>query len=208
DSTLAVINEYRDSISVIVSEKDRGMYDALNKGLSYVNGELWASLNADDRYSSGTVLSEVAKIYDEDFSCSIYYGDLNIISSNGERYRRTIDANIKDIVSYGQCSIVTQPASFINCKLNKDVSFDTQYQCASDYDYIVKCALNGPCKRLKICITDFYRHEGSITEKYKSIMKRETDDIAVYYAAQLNLIKLFSIIRKGCLALKRGVVNL
>ncbi|UTW02469.1 glycosyltransferase [Amphritea atlantica] len=205
DSTVNIINEYRDQLSAFVSESDEGMYYALNKGLKYVKGGLWASLNADDRYSSNSVLSRVADSYIRDSSFSIYYGDLKIISDNKARYRRTINSDAKDIVIYGQCSIVTQPSSFINFGLNHSVVFDTRYKCAADYDYIVRCALNGKCKRLDFCVTDFYRHEGSVTEKYSALMQSETDDISKSYVRELEYNRFYVEFRKIYLKFKRGV---
>lgn len=55
DGTLSIIDKYKDSISVVVSEKDNGMYDAIAKGLSLATGEIMAYINADDTYFPHTL---------------------------------------------------------------------------------------------------------------------------------------------------------
>ena len=55
DGTLEVIKKYQDDISIIVSEPDKGIYDAMNKGIERANGELIGIINADDWYEANAV---------------------------------------------------------------------------------------------------------------------------------------------------------
>ena len=59
DGTVDIVNSYGDKISKFVSEKDKGIYDAMNKGLSYVTGDVVGILNSDDFYISNTIISEI-----------------------------------------------------------------------------------------------------------------------------------------------------
>ena len=59
DGTLDVLAPYRDRIATLISEPDRGLYDAMNKGLKAATGDVVAILNADDVYASSTVLAQV-----------------------------------------------------------------------------------------------------------------------------------------------------
>jgi len=59
DGTIEVINRYRDRISRIVSERDNGIYDAMNKGLSFASGEWVTFMNAGDAFTDSSVLSRV-----------------------------------------------------------------------------------------------------------------------------------------------------
>ncbi len=52
DRTLEIINKYKDQISVVISEKDKGIYDAMNKGLARVTGDVVGILNSDDLYKN------------------------------------------------------------------------------------------------------------------------------------------------------------
>ncbi len=75
DSTLDIIQEYRGSLATVVSEPDKGMYDAMNKGLKLVNGEIVGILNCDDFYPDIDTLIKVIKVFD-DPEIEACYGDL------------------------------------------------------------------------------------------------------------------------------------
>jgi glycosyltransferase involved in cell wall biosynthesis len=80
DGTLKIIDEYRSSISRTVSEPDKGVYDAMNKGIKLASGEIIGILNADDMYADENVISRVAAAFERKGieSC---YGDLTYVDS-------------------------------------------------------------------------------------------------------------------------------
>lgn len=75
DGTLAVIDHYRGTDTMVISEPDRGMYDAINKGLSQAGGDIVGVLNADDYYPSDDVLQQVNDVF-ADPAVDVTYGDL------------------------------------------------------------------------------------------------------------------------------------
>lgn len=75
DSTLEILEKYRSRISTIISEKDQGMYDALNKGIALASGEVVGLLNADDFFASDDVVSKLAEAF-ESSQADVLYGDL------------------------------------------------------------------------------------------------------------------------------------
>ncbi|RZK93160.1 MAG: glycosyltransferase [Pedobacter sp.] len=79
DSSLQIANRYKDQISLIVSEKDKGMYDALNKGIALAKGEVIGILNADDMLASSDVLTKVANAFAQTGVDGVY-GNLNYIN--------------------------------------------------------------------------------------------------------------------------------
>lgn len=76
DDTLAVLEEHRDAIAVLVTEPDGGIYDAMNKGIKLAEGDVIGFLNSDDFYESRDVLSIVAEVFEEDSSLDACYADL------------------------------------------------------------------------------------------------------------------------------------
>jgi glycosyltransferase len=78
DNTLEIIKTNESLISHFISEKDQGMYDALNKGIRRATGDVIGILNADDIFASSNVLSQVVKMMDES-GADILYGDLDYI---------------------------------------------------------------------------------------------------------------------------------
>jgi glycosyltransferase involved in cell wall biosynthesis len=63
DNTMAIVNRHRNDISVVVSEADMGIYDAMNKGIVAATGDVVGTLNADDMYENDHVLERVAELF-------------------------------------------------------------------------------------------------------------------------------------------------
>lgn len=84
--TLDVLDEHRDAIDVLVSEPDRGIYDAMNKGVARASGDVVGILNADDRYADDRVLRDVTQAF-EDPQTDASYGDVRLVDDGGEVVR-------------------------------------------------------------------------------------------------------------------------
>src|SRR5262249_10159775 len=86
DDTMAIVRREGAHVARAVSEPDKGIYDAMNKGLAMASGDLVAFLNSDDRYADPQVLSDVAKAY-EAGACDYVYGDLQMVNRSGQVVR-------------------------------------------------------------------------------------------------------------------------
>lgn len=75
DNTLSIVERYRDTIDVIVSEKDAGIYDAMNKGIEKASGEVIGFLNADDLFAHSDAIKKIVDIF-ESSNAEAVYGDL------------------------------------------------------------------------------------------------------------------------------------
>ncbi len=75
DATLSIIEQYKDHIASWVSERDKGMYDALNKGMKMATGDIIGTLNSDDILASSTVINKIVHAFNEQKVDSVY-GDL------------------------------------------------------------------------------------------------------------------------------------
>ena len=78
DKTLSIINNFKKEIPKIkiLSEKDQGVYDAMNKGIKIADGEIIAFLNSDDFYSNKDVLNQIFKIFNNNPKIDGCYSDL------------------------------------------------------------------------------------------------------------------------------------
>ena len=81
DNTLNLIKKYNDKRIKIVSEKDNGIYDAINKGIKLAKGEIISILHSDDKYYNNLTLSNIINSF-EDKSVDIIYGDLLYVRKN------------------------------------------------------------------------------------------------------------------------------
>ncbi|MXV52759.1 glycosyltransferase [Pedobacter sp. HMF7647] len=78
DSTLSVIEPFRSHIPKVISEKDDGMYDALNKGISLAQGDIIGILNADDFFASDDVVEKIVQSFEKS-GAEVLYGDLDYV---------------------------------------------------------------------------------------------------------------------------------
>ena len=78
DQTLDIVRKYEDKIATLVSEKDKGIYDALNKGISMATGDIVGLLHADDLYANYQVISDVVAQFKQSHADAVY-ADLNYV---------------------------------------------------------------------------------------------------------------------------------
>lgn len=82
DGSLAIINEYKDKITKVISEPDKGIYDALNKGIRNATGDIIGFIHAGDRLFDKDVIAKIAKFH-EDTGVDVSYGSSQSIDENG-----------------------------------------------------------------------------------------------------------------------------
>lgn len=79
DATMQVVNRYKNQISVILSEKDKGMYDALNKGIRLSTGDVVGILHADDEFASTQSIQLIAERLQSNPVIDAVYGDVGFV---------------------------------------------------------------------------------------------------------------------------------
>jgi glycosyltransferase involved in cell wall biosynthesis len=134
DNTLSILKKYEQSIHSLVSEKDKGISDAFNKGLKKAKGEIVGILNADDWYETYTVQEVVENFTDSD----IVYGDM-LLWKNGK-----IDFRLQGNHEFLPKEMtINHPTVFVrkNCYDMFGV-FDENYVCAMDYDILLRLYVN------------------------------------------------------------------
>lgn len=139
DNTLQKIEPYSDKLSKFVSEKDSGMYDALNKGIKLATGDIIGILNSDDFYTDKFVIEEVVKIFLEEHSDAVY-ADLQYVDSNhtNKIIRNWKSGNYKpgDFL-YGW--MPPHPTFFVKKDIyRKFGNFSMELKSAADYELMLR----------------------------------------------------------------------
>ena len=87
DKTINIVNNYAHFVDHFVSEPDRGIYDAMNKGIKLATGDIIGMLNADDYFADNSVLTNIAEAFCK-YNTDIIYGDLDYINEKGRIVRK------------------------------------------------------------------------------------------------------------------------
>ncbi|EPI9236201.1 glycosyltransferase, partial [Yersinia enterocolitica] len=96
DDTLTIINQHSRNVSTVISEPDKGIYDALNKGISVATGDVIGFLHSDDIFASPNVITDVVDIFNNTM-CDAVYGDLEYVAKDdvNKVIRRWTGGNVK-----------------------------------------------------------------------------------------------------------------
>lgn len=137
DGTLEIIKKYEDKIDYWISEKDEGIYDAMNKGIMLALGDIIGLINSDDWYSE-KIFEKISQYYSLN---SLIYGNLLTHFNSGQTYKHSIP--IPKTKEEVRLSIV-HPTVFTSKYLYKMVGlFDLSYKITSDYDLMIRMFLYG-----------------------------------------------------------------
>lgn len=135
DNSLNVIKKYSEYISVWISEEDKGIYDAMNKGLDLANGNYVIHLNSGDYLSDNKVIETLVSNITDDFD--VIYGNIIIKDKNLMKQIKSTQ-HIHYNKTY-QHNIPAQPVCFIKREVfSKYGGFDTSYKITADVVLIAK----------------------------------------------------------------------
>lgn len=79
DQTMNVVRHFSDRIQIMISEKDSGMYDALNKGIKLATGDIVGILHADDQFSSTSIVEDIVACFQKHPAADCLYGDVGFV---------------------------------------------------------------------------------------------------------------------------------
>jgi len=139
DDTVSLANKILDDKDILQSEPDKGLYDALNKGLALAEGDIIAFLHSDDLYFDNDVISKVVEIFSDD-SVDLVYGDVCFFSGSNvmkiiRRYRS--DKLSEKNLAWGK--MPAHPAMFIRRRIYKELGFfETNFKIAADYEFLCR----------------------------------------------------------------------
>jgi glycosyltransferase involved in cell wall biosynthesis len=137
DGTLSIINNYNSQINIIVSEPDRGIYDAMNKGIALATGNVVGILNADDFFADNTILSAVANAFVTS-GADILYGDLDYVGPSGKIVRNWMSGDYKHGL-FGKGWMPPHPTFYCKRELFKTFgNYSLEFGTAADYELMAR----------------------------------------------------------------------
>ena len=151
DQTVEIIKRNKDIISTWISEKDRGIYDAMNKGINLASGQVIGILNSDDIYEDKKTISAIMNAFNRSPETEIVYGNLNYVSYDLKRTIRKWRTTDFKRGSFRRGWHPPHPAFFVRNKTYiKCGLYDTNYKIASDFDFMLRVFEVYQCKSVFI----------------------------------------------------------
>lgn len=140
DETMNIVNSYGNKISKIISEKDNGIYDAMNKGVLNSSGDIIALLNSDDVYIDKNIVTSIMEIFNNNSQIDILYGDILYVKN------RNIDSVVRKWTSkkyfdnfFEFGNVPPHPTLFLKKSVYEEIGlFNTKYRLAADYDLMLR----------------------------------------------------------------------
>ncbi len=139
DGTLDVIHQYADHIDTLISERDKGLYDALNKGIRRATGDIVGILHSDDLYFSPHVISDVAHHMKES-QADCLYGDLVYVDrEDTDKVLRSWKSGPYHAKKFLMGWMPPHPTFFIKRKsLLKNGLYNTSFKTSADYELMLR----------------------------------------------------------------------
>ena len=138
DGTLNIIKQYQEHISYWVSEPDKGLYDAMNKGISIAKGELIGMINSDDWYELNAV-EIMVEAYKNNPTKSIFHADRYDIDNNGNKTIKKFHPSAFKFKYYGMT--YNHPSMFVTKEEYKKHLYNTELRSLSDNQFVMETFL-------------------------------------------------------------------
>lgn len=140
DNTVSIIEEYKNKLGYFTSEPDKGLYDAMNKGIQAATGDVIGILNSDDLYQDRNVLSDIINQFKADTDLDIVYGDLVYVK------KEAVDQVVRNWKSkdyyakfFDDGNVPPHPSLFLKKSVYQKVGlFDLEFKLAADYEFMFR----------------------------------------------------------------------
>ncbi len=179
DSTSEILRKYKTKIAKITSQKDTGIFQAMNRGIKLAAGEYLYFLNAGDTFAFPNTLASVCE-YLKSNSPDILYGNVKMWDSKVNWLQKFNNINRRFLIQNSIChqAVFTRKDVFTRYGL-----FDESYQIAGDYDWFTNSWLNSKISKFYVDLTiaNFQLTGKSSHPKYRQLVLSECEHVRNKY---------------------------
>ncbi len=191
DDTLSIIEKYKKYISYYISEKDNGIYDAMNKGILASTGEIIGFLNSDDTFYDSDVVKKIFDSFDDNTDCVI--GDIIFVNNKNNLKRKYTSKNFS--IKYFEYGHMPPHPSFYlkkNFYINYGL-YDINFKISSDFDLISRLMYKNIINFKIIDLVIVRMRDGGISTKIskKILLNNEILDSCKKNNIKTNIIKIY-----------------
>lgn len=194
DNFAAIIKKYESEISYWGSEKDKGIYDAQNKGIAKATGDFLIFMNSGDCFSGKDVLKKAADFINNNAGHKVYYGNTDLVEQDGTK-RFLSPPKVLDLTFF-YLETLNHQSCFIHRSLfSKYGLYNTDYKIGADYDFFFKVFLKEPGALCYIneTICDYENYGISANTKFFDLIVKERQLIQKDLLTEEQLKELFKL---------------
>lgn len=183
DNTLDIVKKYQDRISIVVSEPDKGLYDAMNKGIRLATGDYICFLNAGDELHENETLQRMVVTLKGKEMPDVIYGETAIVDEEGHflHMRRLQAPDVLHWKSFKEGMLVCHQAFFARRELALKHPYDLQYRFSADFDWCIRIMKDAKyLHNTRLTLID-YLNEGMTTRNHKASLKERFRIMAKHY---------------------------
>ena len=183
DNTLDIVKKYQDRISIVVSEPDKGLYDAMNKGIRLATGDYVCFLNAGDELHENETLQRMVHTLKNQELPDVIYGETAIVDGEGHflHMRRLQAPEVLHWKSFKQGMLVCHQAFFARRELALAHPYNLQYRFSADFDWCIRIMKDAKSMHNTHLTLIDYLNEGMTTRNHKASLKERFRIMAKHY---------------------------
>lgn len=196
DDTLAIVREASIPSTRIISERDRGLYDAMNKGIRTAKGDYLIFLNAGDAFHSPDTLQTIADaiLKEGNDYPGVVYGQTQLVNDQRQRIgdRHLTAPEILTFESFAEGMVVCHQAFVVLRKLARP--FNLKYRFSADYDWCIRILQRSRRNVYIPAITIDYLYEGLSTKNRRKSLTERFRIMCKYYGTLPTLLRHLSFV--------------
>ena len=188
DETLNIANKYRQHIHALLSEPDKGLYDAMNKGLQLATGDYVCFLNAGDTLHDSDTLAKMVHSIQSNELPDVIYGETAIVDANRHflHMRRLEAPKVLTWKSFKQGMLVCHQAFFAKRALAEP--YNLHYKFSSDFDWCIRVMKQSALLHNTHLTLIDYLDEGMTTQNRRASLKERFRIMAKHYGLLSTII--------------------
>jgi glycosyltransferase len=205
DGTLEFLKKNKDNKTILISEKDKGIVDAFNKGAKIATGKVIGFLHSDDKFYDKDTIKDIAEKF-KNSKINLVYGDLNYVTKNNKIIRKWhADNTTNQKIINNKNRIIKKlkfgwmpphPTVYIKKKFYDKVgNYNKKYRISFDYDHLIRIFLK---KELQCCYIPkilINMSPGGNSNKLKNIINKMIEDYKII--KKNNIGNLLTLIMKN-----------
>ena len=183
DGTMHIVDRYRPMISIVVSEPDNGLYDAMNKGIALATGDYICFLNAGDAFHEDDTLQRMVHSLRGMELPDVIYGDTDIVDAEGHFLHKRRLSPPKKLTwkSFENGMLVCHQAFFARTKLAKATPYDLTYRFSADFDWCVRILKQAAVTHHTHLTLIDYLNEGMTNENHQASLRERFRIMSKHY---------------------------